>query len=330
MTQVANEVDDRAAGCSSGTTGPPASDTAVRWAARHRGPARRAAARACGPGACSTHPTGRRPSGRLRAAADGLRARRPRRARAAGGSAGPARRGAAATSCTATPPPRCSTRPRNADLLVVGPRGSGGFRGLGFGSTADQVARHAPCPVRRGAGRRPRRVTESDPAHAQRPPGAARVGADRCRRRSPGPPTWRSSSTCCRSPRRSRSPSTGASPCSRFRWGDDRAAAYAEEHDATLAREPARCRCVGRPVSLSTGVAADGHRPRSGWCCRRRTGRTICAVLAETGASREVAVRLDRAAVDVDLEAHPVVARRRRRPGPAETVTSAVVPVWGP
>lgn len=34
-----------------------------------------------------------------------------------------------------------------ADLLVVARRGAGGFRGLGFGSTADQVVRHAPCPV---------------------------------------------------------------------------------------------------------------------------------------------------------------------------------------
>jgi nucleotide-binding universal stress UspA family protein len=36
---------------------------------------------------------------------------------------------------------------RGADLLVVARRGAGGFRGLGFGSTADQVARHSPCPV---------------------------------------------------------------------------------------------------------------------------------------------------------------------------------------
>jgi nucleotide-binding universal stress UspA family protein len=35
----------------------------------------------------------------------------------------------------------------HAELLVVGSRGEGGFRGLRFGSTADQVVRHAPCPV---------------------------------------------------------------------------------------------------------------------------------------------------------------------------------------
>lgn len=34
-----------------------------------------------------------------------------------------------------------------AEMVVVGKRGWGGFRGLGFGSTADQVVRHAPCPV---------------------------------------------------------------------------------------------------------------------------------------------------------------------------------------
>ena len=35
----------------------------------------------------------------------------------------------------------------DAELLVVGSRGAGGFRGLRFGSTADQVVRYAPCPV---------------------------------------------------------------------------------------------------------------------------------------------------------------------------------------
>lgn len=36
---------------------------------------------------------------------------------------------------------------RGAELVVVGRRGHGGYRGLGFGSTADQVVRNAPCPV---------------------------------------------------------------------------------------------------------------------------------------------------------------------------------------
>ncbi|QIX25215.1 universal stress protein [Nocardioides sp. JQ2195] len=35
----------------------------------------------------------------------------------------------------------------DVDLLVVGARGAGGFRGLVFGSTADQVVRNSPVPV---------------------------------------------------------------------------------------------------------------------------------------------------------------------------------------
>ena len=56
---------------------------------------------------------------------------------------------------------RLVTLSEEAELVVVGPRGRGGFRGLVLGSVAEQVSRHAHCTVVVVRGR-------ADPADAER------------------------------------------------------------------------------------------------------------------------------------------------------------------
>ena len=51
------------------------------------------------------------------------------------------------TFITGHPASRLLEAAKDADLLVVGTRGHGGFTGLLLGSTSQQVSHHAPCPV---------------------------------------------------------------------------------------------------------------------------------------------------------------------------------------
>ena len=46
-----------------------------------------------------------------------------------------------------SPTPILLTQSVDAEMVVVGARGTGGFRGLILGSTTDKLTRHAKCPV---------------------------------------------------------------------------------------------------------------------------------------------------------------------------------------
>lgn len=63
--------------------------------------------------------------------------------------AGPASTTHLRTDVIASPRPSQALidRSRDADLLVVGSRGQGGFAGLRLGSVSQQCAQHASCPV---------------------------------------------------------------------------------------------------------------------------------------------------------------------------------------
>jgi nucleotide-binding universal stress UspA family protein len=59
----------------------------------------------------------------------------------------PDRGGVERVILTGTPAQALTEQAKGADLLVVGSRGRGGFKGLLLGSVSNQCAHHAPCPL---------------------------------------------------------------------------------------------------------------------------------------------------------------------------------------
>ena len=68
-------------------------------------------------------------------------------AAAAGQLGGPGPASVAVRAISGIPAQALIEASRNADLLVVGSRGGGGFASLAMGSTSIQVVHHAHCPV---------------------------------------------------------------------------------------------------------------------------------------------------------------------------------------
>lgn len=68
-------------------------------------------------------------------------------AKAAGQAAGPGPTSVTVRATSGLPARALIAASEDADLVVVGSRGGGGFVGLLIGSVSAQVAQHASCPV---------------------------------------------------------------------------------------------------------------------------------------------------------------------------------------